>query len=393
MKQAFLQSTILSVALAFFAMLFGSGNIVFPLALGRDMGDMAIYAMIGFFLTAVFVPLIGIIAMVLYDGSYEKFFETIGRIPGKIAILFCMLLVGPFCVIPRSVSLAHGALSWIFPLDISYFSILATFFLYVLTSRQSGLLNILGKVLGPLKLLLLSAIIVKGFFVTAHTATCPYSMIDVVKRGIFDGYGTLDLLGAFFFTNIILVGLKRKISGNNLSEKQVFSAVLQGGIIGCILLGLVYAGFVIVASLQSALCQNIVKEQLLSTLAAYLLSDVGGILASITIAIACLTTAVALTTVFADYLSKDFLGNRISYHTALYVTLIITLLFSNYGFGAIMNAVLPVVQILYPALIALALANIIYKIFKINASKIVFYSALVITLLLNYAHYIYDIIG
>jgi LIVCS family branched-chain amino acid:cation transporter len=385
MKQSFVQSSILSVALAFFAMLFGSGNIVFPLALGRDTGAMAIYAMAGFFMTAVLVPLLGIIAMVLYNGDYEDFFSAIGKIPGKVVIFCCMLLVGPFCVIPRSVSLAHGSLSWIFPqLSIFYFSLLATAILYSLTSRQSGLLNILGKILGPIKLILLSAIIVKGFFVAASAIACSLPTASVVARGALDGYGTLDLLGAFFFTNIILMGLKRKSDMQDLSDKQIFSMALQGGVLGCLLLGAVYAGFVIVSSFQSALCQGIPKERLLSELAAHLLGQAGGVLASITIAIACLTTAIALTTVFADYLSRDFFKRAISYHMALYITLAITLVFSNYGFESIMKLALPLVMVLYPALIALAGANIVRKLFKKDFSKIAFYGTLIMTILINY---------
>lgn len=385
MKQSFVQSSILSVALAIFAMLFGSGNIVFPLGLGRDMGDMALYAMIGFSMTAVLVPLLGIIAMVLYDGNYESFFASIGKIPGKIVIFCCMLLVGPFCVIPRSVALAHGSLSWIFPqLSIFIFSFIAIIILFALTSRQSGLLNILGKILGPLKLFLLSAIIIKGFFVAANPASCQLSVTSVLTHGALIGYGTLDLLGAFFFTNIILVGLKRKSGDQQLDKKQVFSMALQGGLLGSLLLGAVYAGFVIVSSFQSIICQGIDEKKLLSELAFQLLGQAGGVLASVTIAVACLTTAVALTTVFADYLSKDFFKKAISYHTALYITLFITLIFANYGFETIMSLVAPVIMILYPALIALALANVVFKLFEVNLSKVAFYGVLAFTLVINY---------
>jgi len=120
-------------------------------------------------------------------------------------------------------------------------------------------------------------------------------------------------------------------------------------------------------------------------LAFQLLGQAGGILASVTIAVACLTTAVALTTVFADYLSKDFFKKAISYHTALYITLLITLIFANYGFETIMSLVAPVIMILYPALIALALANVVYKLFDVNFSKIAFYGTLALTLLINYS--------
>ncbi len=386
MKQSFVQSSILSVALAIFAMLFGSGNIVLPLNLGRDTGTMAMYAMAGFFITAAIVPLLGIIVMVLYDGNYENFFATIGKVPGKIAIFCCMLLVGPFCVIPRSISLAHGALSWIFPqLSIFVFSLLVTVIIYSLTTRQSGLLNILGKILGPIKLFLLSAVIVKGFFVAAHSVTCPLLASSVIMNGALYGYGTLDLLGAFFFTNIILIGLKRKTDNQNLNDKQIFSMVLQGGLLGSLLLGSVYAGFVIVSSLQSSLCQDVPKEKLLSWLADHLLGQAGGVLASITIAVACLTTAVALTTVFADYLSRDFFKKTISYHVALCITLAIAFVFANYGFESIMRLALPLVQILYPALIALALSNIIFKLFKKDFNKIAFYTTLIATIIVDYA--------
>lgn len=385
MKKTFTQSSILSVALAIFAMLFGSGNIVFPLSLGRDTGNMAIYAMIGFFMTAVIVPLLGITAMVLYNGNYESFFATIGKVPGKIVIFCCMLLVGPFCVIPRSISLAYGAISWIFPtLSLFVFSLIVTIILYSLTSRKSGLLNILGKILGPLKLLLLSAIIIKGFFIVSQAISCSLPAASIVARGALDGYGTLDLLGAFFFTNIILIGLKQKKDHEGATDKQILSMALRGSLLGCLLLGVVYAAFVIVSSFQSSIFQGVAKEKLLSILAAELLGQAGGALASLTIAIACLTTAVALTTVFTDYLSRDLFKKSISYSTALFMTLSIALFFANYGFENIMELVVPIVMILYPALIALAAANIIQKLFKINLSKIAFYGVLIATLLINY---------
>ena len=126
------------------------------------------------------------------------------------------------------------------------------------------------------------------------------------------------------------------------------------------------------------------KEQLLSALAGILLGTSGGILASFTVAIACLTTAVALTTVFAQYLSKDLFMKQFSYHTALYSTLGLALVFSNYGFQGIMRALFPVIAVLYPALIALTVANIVYKLWKIDTSKLAFYSTLVITTLITY---------
>ncbi len=60
---------------AIFAMFFGSGNIVFPLTLGRISGDVWVYAMVGFFFTAVIVPFLGLISIVLLKGSSRQFFN------------------------------------------------------------------------------------------------------------------------------------------------------------------------------------------------------------------------------------------------------------------------------------------------------------------------------
>src|SRR4029077_7374331 len=95
---------IVSTALALFAMLFGSGNISFPLGLGRDLGDVAWYAMLGFFIIAALVPIVGIVAMALYEGSYRDFMKPIGTIPASVVIFICFALVGPFCVIPRCIA-------------------------------------------------------------------------------------------------------------------------------------------------------------------------------------------------------------------------------------------------------------------------------------------------
>src|SRR5438876_8400254 len=90
-------SPLFATAFALFAMLFGTGNIVFPLGLGRSVGPLALYAMIGFVVTAVLIPVIGIVAMALYDGDYQSFLQRAGKVPGTIMVVICMALMGSFC--------------------------------------------------------------------------------------------------------------------------------------------------------------------------------------------------------------------------------------------------------------------------------------------------------
>lgn len=380
-SKPFFQTRVIPVALALFAMLFGSGNIIFPLVLGRDAGQNALYAMAGFFLTAVLVPLVGIVAIALFDGDYRTFLGRTGKISGFLLTLLCMALIGPFCIIPRSIAVSHKALQWFIPqLSLAAFSVMAIGIIYAATVRESRVVALLGRFLGPLKLGLLSVVIIKGFFVASNPVICQLPQWDLFVRGLLDGYGTLDLLAAIFFSSLILNMLRAPVNGRIPAHSEVIVTICKAGALGASLLGLVYAGFVLVASWQAQACLEVAPGQLLSTLASLLLGAGGGILASITLTVACLTTAIALTTVFSDYMSKELLGNKISYKAALLTTLGIACVFANFGFEGIMKVVAPAIEVCYPALIVLSITNIIYKLGKLDLGSAPFYLTLFVSL-------------
>lgn len=383
-----LTSPIIATALALFAMLFGSGNIALPLGLGRDMGSMALYAMIGFFLTAVLVPILGIIAMALYDGDYQQFAQRAGYIPGKLIVALCLTVMGPFCIIPRCIALSYLAIQWIIPqLSLLYFTLFSALFLFFVTKRKNAVVGILSRYLGPLKLLLLSAVIMKGFFTTSQVAPCLLNGWGTFARGIFEGYGTLDLLSIIFFSGFLLANIKKDSHGNVRTHKELLKLLIKAGALGAMLLGVLYAGFIIVAALQSGTQQCIAAEegQLLSVLATIILGAGGGMLASITLALACLTTAIALTTIFAEYLSTELqsFNMPLPYQYALLITVSVAAFFANYGFAGIKAMLLPIVVVLYPALIVLTCTNIIYKMWHIDLGKFPFYLTLLIAFIIQ----------
>ena len=100
----------LAIGLAMFSMFFGAGNIVFPLALGQYAGDQNFYGMLGLLLTAAFMPIAGVIAMILFDGNYRAFFGRLGRIPGFILALITISLLGPLGSTPRCIALSYTTL-------------------------------------------------------------------------------------------------------------------------------------------------------------------------------------------------------------------------------------------------------------------------------------------
>jgi len=291
------KSNIVSAGLALFAMLFGAGNVFLPLALGRDSGLGIWYALTGFVLTAVLVPLLGIISAALYKGDYKKFLGTIGVVPGFLVALVCMVLLGPFGCTPRCLSVAYGAVEWYFPqISLLVFSIVAGVILFALTVRQSSLISILGRYLAPVKLLLLSAVILLGLIFPGHGYVTSMPNGAAFFRGFLDGYGTLDLIASIFFAGLICASLRNGADDDYTLAKR--SA--QAGAIGGLLLGLMYAGFCLVAHLYADQLQGLDKAVLLSAVASIILGAKGGILANITVALTCLTTAIALTVVFAE---------------------------------------------------------------------------------------------
>jgi LIVCS family branched-chain amino acid:cation transporter len=156
------------------------------------------------------------------------------------------------------------------------------------------------------------------------------------------------------------------------------------GLIASFLLGLAYAGFCFVAAMYGPQLVYEDTSQILPILASLVLGQKAGILANITIALSCLTTALALTTIFSGWLTEDILKNKVSYTWALLITLAITTAMSHLGFGTIMMLIAPLVKAFYPALVMLAIVNIMHQIWGWNYIKLPVFATFALTLGVTY---------
>ncbi len=362
------------LGLAIFTMLFGAGNVVFPLTLGRDVGDKVWFAIAGFFITAVLVPLLGLISAMLFEGNYKLFLAEMGKTAGWVVCFICMLLLGPVLA-PRCVVLSYSAVSWYLPhCPLVLFSLLSAMLIFVLTLRKNSVVGLFGKVLGPLKLILLFSIIILGLLSPLWLEATTYSSAAVFIKGLKEGYYTLDLLGTIFFASLIYGAIQSQTKNDpSIDGKQIAKIGLKAGLIGGGLLGVVYLGFCFVAAMYGSHVYDVPQEKLLCALATLILGHKGGVLANMTVAIACLITAMALTTVFADYLSNDIFKGKVRYVHALLITVSIIFAMANLGFSGLMAVIEPIVVVGYPALIALALGNTAKKLFGFCWTKPVVY--------------------
>lgn len=381
-------STVVSVGFAIFAMLFGAGNVVYPLVLGRDIGDQVWLGLIGFSISAILVPLIGLIAVILSDGNYGKFLSKIGKIPGFITATICMMLLGPLVFSPRCITISHALVSNYFPdFSLLLYSILAAMIIFACTVKKNGVITLLGYVLGPIKFTLLFVTIIAGFFAPHRIISSQLSNAEALHKGFTTGYWTGDLLCTIFFSGLIYAGLKRGV-GNHSDHRQLAFMGIQAGIIGAFLLFLVYSGFCFIAVFNGHALQGISDANIFRTLVPLVLGPIGGVLANITVALATITTSIALTSVVATFLHQSVLHSRIPYWQALLITITATIFMSNLGFAGIMSFAKPAIFSLYPSLITLAITSILFACSRFRWIKLPVLTVFVATLIYNSWNYI-----
>ena len=93
----------LLISFMLFSLFFGAGNLIFPPFLGQNAGDATIPAVMGFVVTALILPVLGVIVVASSDGLDK----LAGRVNSKFAIVFTMLIylsIGPGLGIPRAAS-------------------------------------------------------------------------------------------------------------------------------------------------------------------------------------------------------------------------------------------------------------------------------------------------
>ena len=135
------------------------------------------------------------------------------------------------------------------------------------------------------------------------------------------------------------------------------------------MLGSIYLGLSYTGAFNSARLADIPKDQLLGALALDMLGPYAGVVACAAVALACLTTAIALAAISAEFIHKDISLSKISYGTSLGIALAIAFFVSILNFNGIVNMLAPILYVVYPALIVLSVLNILYKMAGVKVVK------------------------
>lgn len=347
-------SSSLVIGLALFSMFFGSGNLIFPMAVGTVSQDGYMAGAFGFVLTAVLLPFLGVLTMVLFRGDYVRFFSCLGRRGGFVLMLCLLTFWVPLGSAPRCITLAHSALQQQLgpAVPLWTFSAIYSLAVFMMTARRNRVIQILGKVLTPMLLLSLATVFFSGLYFSPGLEEIGGNSWRLFNNGLSEGYNTQDLIASFFFSSSI-IGILQKFPRSEGSTHRPVLTVLRASLIGITILGVVYLGLLYLGATYADVLMNVSKDMLLPTLAVHLLGGPLGWVAIVTMILACLTTSVALALVFTNFVKESVFDNKLSHRWALAGTTFVTFAISTIGFDGIARIVSPAMQVLYPTLILL----------------------------------------
>ncbi|WP_410207728.1 branched-chain amino acid transport system II carrier protein [Fusobacterium sp.] len=341
---------------ALFAMLFGAGNLIFPPSVGYAVGNNWKLAALGFCITGIGFPLLGIIASGFAGTKLDHFSDKVSPLFSKIFNTVLILAIGPCLAIPRTGATAFeimvtphigsGNALW------SKYIFLAVYFGFVLLFclKESSVIERIGKILTPILLIVLAIIICKGLL-SPMGDIAVLNTVNNFKYGFYNGYQTMDTLAAIIFASIILKSINSK---NRLSRKEQFTFLLKASAIAVCGLAIVYCGILYIGATATGVLENHGTTQLLNAIVRQLLGTKGNVILGLCVAGACLTTAIGLTATVGDYF-KNLL--KVSYKKVVIVNVAVSFAFATFGVDSIVKVAAPVLTFLYPIAIVLIFLN------------------------------------
>ncbi len=362
-----------TIGLAIFTMLFGAGNIIYPIKAGVLAGSKHSIGILGFLLTGVVLPIIGLIAMILFEGNYTTFFNRAGRVTGFLAIMFCMLIIGPLIVMPRCVTVPYEMLAPFLPnIGLPIFSAIFCLLTFGLTYKESSMLDILGKYMSPILIGSLGLIIGLGLFNSPHETIAQFkSNSEVFLDQVIAGFQTLDLIGSLFFAYVIIRLIKTAPGHSDRSSKELAFMCLKGSFITGALMTAFYVGFNLLGAYYAHLVTPEMNgAEIFRTIAMHIVGQNGILLLVIAVLITCLSTLTALAAVFAEYLRNEIFDKTVSYVHCLIIGLVITTIISNFGLTKILTWGYPIITAGYPIIVTITLCNLAYKLFNFEWIKL-----------------------
>lgn len=353
---------LLLISFMLFSLFFGAGNLIFPPFLGQSAGSSMPIALLGFLLTAVILPVLGVIVVAKKDGL-EALASKVNPYFAFIYTLAVYVSIGPGLGIPRAASVPFEmAITPLLPDNVSsaLFMFIYSFIFFSialwLSLNPKKLVERIGKYLTPSLLSLIVFLFITYLIKGQYSIQLPNTDYtdNALIKGFLEGYNTMDTIAALNFGLVISLTLKkfRLKEKKDIMKYTVIAGIIAGTILSTIYFMLSYIGM----GLSGVIDQVSNGALLLQYVTADLFGSAGSILLAAIFTLACLTTCIGLINSISEYFSTVF--NKISYKTWVYIIVLFSFLVCNLGLDAILSLSIPVLNTIYPISIVLILLGL-----------------------------------
>lgn len=335
-----------------FAMYLGAGNLIFPPFLGYQAGENFLSGMYGFLLTSVGLPALALVIIAIINGS-DKLTIALPKPLANCFWVMVFIVIGPAFAIPRTITVAYQFSfapsfgdTFLIAFTIAFCVITILFALY-----PGKLIDNLGKCLTPVLITILVIMATTVFMNPTDevtSATGPY--IDMAfAEGLTQGYMTMDALASIGFGWIIFRAIR---SMGIESPKGIAHYTLIAALMYAISMSFVYISLSYIGSTSSYLGSDFSNGgDILTAFSSYHFGAFGAILLGLVMVLACLTTAIGITTAGSEFYDNTF--RKTSYKGCVIITMLLSGLVANIGLDQLLAITLPAVVALHPVAIAL----------------------------------------
>lgn len=379
----------LLATVTFFSMFFGAGNLIFPPFLGVQAGSATVPAAAGFIVSAVGLPILGVLA-VSAAGGFE---QLANRVSPKFSLVLgvaIILTIGPCFAIPRTattsfemavVPFTADAPRWLTQL---VYSLVFFALSFVMAQHPERLSKTLGRFMGPL-LLVLIAVLFAACLVIGHGAfTAPYGNYasGQLARGFLDGYQTMDLLAALYFGIVISANVREMgVTDESANRRETGLAGVGTGV----MLIAVYGALSYVGMVSGAFSTiDPAKDNgatVLTNLTASAFGPWGTAFVGLVFVVACFNVCTGLISTCGTYFQNRFprvAGRRVSYRAWSAIFAVFSFIVSNAGLSAIVTVSVPVLAALYPIAIVLVVLALVHRPFSGRFPHMYFWTVLLV---------------
>ncbi len=347
---------IIITGFALFSMFFGAGNLILPPFLGVQSGENWGIVTIGFFVTAVIIPIIGIIAHARLQGTMFDFGK---KVSPTFSMVYCLIVytISIMLPAPRTASVTHEmAIAPFFGTSSLVTSSLYFALVFLFVMNRSKILHLIGKFLTPFIIIILLAVIFIGIS-TSPTAINPSAFETPFVSGLLEGYQTFDAIGAVVVGGVLVISMNFKKNTSFAVKKEL---ITKAGIIAGVGLLTIYAGLIYSGvQFSETFTKEATRTEILTSLSTQTLGNIGTTFLSILVALACFTTGVGIVTGTADYFKGIFNNSQKAYTITAIIGCVLGVIIGQFDVHYIIVIALPALMFIYPITIILILLNVL----------------------------------